>query len=182
MNFLDLVRKRQSVRRYLSKPISRDILERCLEAVRLAPSACNSQPWSFLVVDDEALKNQVAAAAFSGAYSMNSFAKNAAALVVVITEKSFYAARLAGFFRGVQYSLIDIGIACENFSLQAAEEGLGTCMLGWFNEAAVKKVLGISKSKKIDLIISVGYPESQELREKVRKPADEIRKFNEWRD
>ncbi len=177
MNFLELANKRQSVRKYLPKPVSRDILEKCLEAARLAPSACNSQPWSFIVVDGEELKNKLAQAAFSGVYSMNYFIKKAPVLVVVITEKSSYAARLGGYFKGVQYSLIDIGIACEHFLLQAAEEGLGTCMLGWFNEGAVKKILKIPRDQKVDLIISIGYPESDEIREKIRKPIDQVRRF-----
>lgn len=177
MNFSELIHKRQSVRKYLPKPVSRDIIEKCLEAARLAPSACNNQPWSFIVVDKQELKDKLAQEAFSGVYSMNSFAKNAAALIVVITERPSYITRLAGYFKGVQYSLIDIGIACEHLSLQAAEDGLGTCMLGWFNEPGVRKLLKIPRDKKIDLIVSMGYPETEEIREKMRKPIDEIRKF-----
>ena len=64
MTFLELVAKRQSTRRYSSRPVPRDVVERCLEAARLAPSACNSQPWTFIVVDDEEQKNRVARAAF----------------------------------------------------------------------------------------------------------------------
>jgi nitroreductase len=178
MNFLDLVKKRQSVRKYAPRPVPRDAIERCLEAARLAPSACNSQPWSFIVLDDEGLKNEVAEKAFSGAYKMNSFAKAAPVLIVVVTERSTYFARLGGFFRGTQYNLIDIGIACEHFVLQAAEEGIGACWMGMFHEKAVKKILGVPKDKKIDVIISLGYPATDEIREKIRKPLQEMRKFN----
>jgi len=177
MNFLELVKKRRSVRKYSDKPVPKDAIERCLEAARLAPSACNSQPWSFIVVDSPELKNKVAAAAFSGIYSSNSFAKAAPVLVVVITEHSKFIAALGGYFRGTQYNLIDIGIASEHFVLQAAEEGLGTCWLGFFNEKAVKKVLNIPKEKKVDIIISVGYPTDDKIREKSRRPLKEIEKF-----
>lgn len=176
MPFLDLVRKRQSERKYSDKPVPRDAIERCVEAARLAPSACNSQPWTFLVVEGE-LKNKLAAEAFSGIYSMNAFAVRAPILVVVVTERSKYAARLGGQIRGVQYSLIDIGISCEHLILQAAEEGLGTCWLGWFNEKGVKKVLGLPKAARIDVIISVGYSETENLRQKNRKDADETRQY-----
>ena len=176
MSFLDLVRKRQSERKYSDKPVPRDVIERCLEAARLAPSACNSQPWTFLVVEGDA-KNRLAAAAFSGLYSMNSFAARASVLVVVLTERSKYMARLGGHIRGVQYSLIDIGIACEHLCLQAAEEGIGACWLGWFNEKGVKKVLGLPRAARIDVIISMGYPESETLRNKNRKSVDEARRF-----
>ena len=133
MAFLDLVKKRRSCRRYLNKPIPREVIERCLEAARLAPSACNSQPWYFIVVDNEEIKNEIVQRAFCGIYSMNSFVKEAPCLVVVVRERSAYAARLAGCLRGIQYSLIDIGIACEHFILKAEEEGLGSCWIGWFN-------------------------------------------------
>ena len=177
MLFLELVRKRQSERKYSAKPVPRDVIERCLEAARLAPSACNSQPWTFVVVEGE-IKDRLAAAAFSGLYSMNAFAARAPALVVVVTERSKYAARLGGQIRGVQYSLIDIGISCEHLILQAAEDGLGTCWLGWFNEKGVKKVLGLPRSARIDVIISMGYPESMNLRDKNRKSVDEVRRFH----
>lgn len=177
MNFLELVKKRQSVRKYSGKPVPKDAIERCLEAARLAPSACNSQPWSFIIIDDVKLKDEVATAAFSGIYSSNSFAKSAPVLVAVITEHSKFIASLGGYFRGTQYNLIDVGIAAEHFVLQAAEEGLGTCWLGFFNEKAVKKVLNIPKDKKADIIISVGYPADDKIREKSRRPIDEIRKY-----
>ena len=177
MKFFELVKKRQSVRKYLPKPVPKDVLDRCIQAAQFAPSACNSQPWSFVVVCDEKLKNKLAHKAFSGIYSMNSFAKNAPVLVVVVTERSRYAARLGGYFRGTQYNLIDIGIACEHLVLQAEEEGLGTCWLGWFNEKAVKETLGIPKKKKVDVMISVGYPETKGIRDKTRRPLSKIRRF-----
>jgi len=177
MKFLDLVNKRRSVRKYKSSSISRDILDRCIEAARLAPSACNSQPWSFIIVDNIDLKNKLIEKAFSGLYSMNRFIKDAPVLVVVITEKSSYIAKLGGYLKKTQYSLIDVGIACEHFILQATEEGLGTCWLGWFNEKAVKKILNLDKNSKIDAIISVGYSEEDRDIEKNRKSIDKIRKF-----
>ena len=178
MQFLELVRKRKSTRRYSSRPIPREIIDRCLEAARLAPSACNSQPWFFIVIDEQKLKEAVAEAAFSGIYSMNSFAKNAPVLIVVVTERTSYLVRLGGYFRGTRYSLIDVGIACEHLVLQAEQEGIGTCWLGWFNEDRVKKILNLSKAKKIDVIISMGYPESGEEKDKERKSLNEIRRFN----
>ena len=177
MNFIELARKRQSVRNYLSKPVPREIIDRCLEAARIAPSACNSQPWKFIVVDDPDKKTRIADAAFSGVYSICKFVKRAPVIVVIVTEKMSYAARVGAFLKKVQYSLIDIGIACEHFALQATEEGVGTCMIGWFSERKVKKVLGLPKSASVDLLISMGYPENEEQREKIRKSIDEIREY-----
>ncbi len=177
MTFLELAKKRRSTRKYSAKSVPREIIERCLEAARLAPSACNSQPWSFIVIDNENGRNDLAEAAFSGIYSMNTFAKKAPVLTVVVTEQSTYVAKVGGYLKGVQYNLIDMGIACEHFCLAAAEESVGTCWLGWFNEMAVKKVLGLPDNKKVDVIISMGYPENEEPREKIRKTLDQIRRY-----
>jgi len=112
--------------------------------------------------------------AFSGPYAMNAFAVQAPVIITVITSRSLYAARMGGFFRGVQFSLIDIGIACEHLSLQATELGLGTCWFGWFNERAVKKHLGLKKDTKIDLMISLGYPVEKTTPSKTRKKIEDI--------
>jgi nitroreductase len=178
MPFLELVNKRQSVRAYSDRTVSRDILNRCLEAARLAPSACNSQPWSFIVVDEPELRKKVADAAFSGIYSMNAFAKAAPVLVVIVRGKSGTLARIGGQVRDVRYSLVDIGIAIEHFALQAADEGVGTCWLGWFDEGAVKRTLGIPRDRKVDVMLSVGYPADNEPRPKTRKALGDMSRFN----
>jgi nitroreductase len=178
VNFLDLARKRSSVRRYAPDPVPRDVLAGCLEAARLAPSACNSQPWQFIVVDEPDLKHRLAEKAFSGAYAMNTFAKEAPVLVAVVTGRSTYAARLGGLLRGVQYSLVDIGIACEHFVLAAAEAGVGTCWLGWFNERGVKEVLGLPAKARVDIVLSVGYPAAPDEAGKKRKPMSEFCRYN----
>jgi len=78
-----------------------------------------------------------------------------------------------------QFNLIDTGIAVENICLQATEEGLGTCILGWFDETGVKKLLNIPQSKNIELIVTMGYPQSNEIRPKKRKKLNEIRSYNQ---
>lgn len=178
MSFLELVNRRQSTRRYVSgQRISRAVLDRCLEAARLAPSACNSQPWSFVVVDDPgAVKSLATAACGHAPYRMNQFAADASALIAVVTEKMKLAARIGAQFRGVQYSLVDLGIACEHLVLQAAEEGLGSCWLGWFDERALKRQLDIPRAKKVDLLICLGTP-ADDPREKKRRPLDDIRRY-----
>ncbi len=178
MSFMELVRKRESTRKYLSQKVPRDLIDRCLEAARLAPSACNSQPWSFIVVDDEETKNELVKKTMSGLFSLNKFVATAPVIIVAITEKSLYTARMGGMLRNVQYSLIDIGIACDHLTLKAAELGLGTCWLGWFNEKALKKILDLPKSTSVDIILSLGYPaEDSEPRSKKRKTLDQIRTY-----
>jgi nitroreductase len=181
MKFLDLVKARQSVRGYLSKEVEREKIERCLEAARLAPSASNSQPWSFIAVDDPKLKETVAKETFSQLISFNHFSLQAPVLIILISERPGFLNKVGEAIKDKQFSLIDIGIAAEHFCLQATEEGLGTCILGWFNEKGVKKLLDISPSKRAELIITVGYPESNQIRPKKRKPMDRIRSYNSHR-
>ncbi len=179
MAFLDLVRRRRSVRAYAPDPVPREMLDRCVEAARLAPSACNSQPWTFLLVDDLERRRRLAEAAFGGVYRMNSFAAQAPVLVAVLTERSRFAALLGGFFRGVQYSLLDVGIEVEHFVLQASEEGLGTCWLGWFDEKNVKRVLDLPAGARVDVLLSVGFPVPAEGAKPraSRKSLEEMRRY-----
>ena len=181
MALLDLIKYRKSVRDFLDRPVEREKIMICLEAARLAPSACNSQPWKFIVVDDRQLKNKLCAAAFSGIYSINSFCKMAPVIVVVISEKSKFLAIIGGMFRGTKYYLIDIGIAVEHFVLQAEDLGLGTCWIGWFNEEAVKSILNIPQRKKIDILIALGYYDREKLGpEHSRETIDKITSFNSY--
>ena len=179
MALLDLIKKRKSVREFLDRPVEREKIMMCLEAARLAPSECNSQPWKFIVVDNRELKNKLCDAAFSGIYSINSFCKKAPVLVVIISEKSKFIARVGGMFRGTKYYLIDIGIAGEHFVLEAEDLGLGTCWIGWFNERAVKSILNIPQHKKIDILIALGYYDREKAHpEHGREPLDNIASFN----
>ena len=181
MAFLDLVKHRKSVRDFLDKPVEREKIMMCLESARLAPSASNSQPWRFIVVDDKQLKNRLCAAAFGGVYFINSFCKTAPVIVVVISEKSRFLTRIGAMFRGTQFYLIDIGIACEHLVLQAEDLGLGTCWIGWFNEGAVKAVLNIPRGKKIDILIALGhYDREKPAREHGREPMEKIASFNSF--
>lgn len=178
MSFLELVNKRNSTRQYANKPVPRELIDTCLEAARLAPSACNSQPWSFIIIDDPVQKNEIVQQIMSGIYKNNAFAVHAPVLIVAITESSTYIARLGGMLRSVKYNLIDIGIACDHLTLQAAELGLGTCWLGWFNEKKLKKLLNLPRSTQIDVVFTLGYPESNtEPRQKIRKPLDQMRRY-----
>jgi len=181
MELLELIKKRKSVREFLDKPVEREKIMMCLEAARLAPSECNSQPWRFIVVDDVEIKNRLCNAAFSGLYFINSFCKTAPVIIVVISEKSKFIARVGEAFRGVKYYLIDIGIACEHLVLEAEDLGLGTCWIGWFNEKAAKSVLKIPVRKKVDILIALGYYDKAALGpEHDRETLDEIMSFNSY--
>ena len=181
MTLFDLIKQRKSVRRFLEKPVEREKIMMCLEAARAAPSACNSQPWRFIVVDEPELKKRLCERAFRGIYFINAFCKQAPVIVVIVSEKGRFLARIGGMFRGTRYYLIDIGIAGEHFVLQAEELGLGTCWIGWFKESAVKKVLGIPKGKKIDVLLAVGYYDRKKVKSTHdREPLEKIASFNSY--
>ncbi len=181
MKFIDLVNTRQSARKYIDKAIEKEKLDLCLEAARMAPSASNSQPWKFLVVDEPELKNQVAEATFSNTVAFNKFAPQAPVLLVITIEKPRVITQIAGKLLNREFPLIDIGIAAEHFCLQAKEVGLDTCMLGWFNEKRIKNLLNIPRGKRIGLVITLGYTdEDYKQREKIRKDVTEVISYNKY--
>ena len=180
MTFEELTQKRRSVRQYSGRPVAKEDILKCLEAARLAPSACNSQPWHFIVIDEPELRKRVSERIFSGIYSMNKFAEKAPVLVAVVSEKSKFLASFGGQVRDTSYCLVDIGIACEHLVLQAQELGIGSCWIGWFDEKALKKEMGISAGKKIDIVIALGYPEEEKILPKTRRALAEISSFNAY--
>ncbi|MBN1141720.1 MAG: nitroreductase family protein [Deltaproteobacteria bacterium] len=179
--FLALARNRHSVRGYFPDPVPEEKLERCLEAARLAPSACNSQPWTFIVVDDPELKGLLADLTSERLLPLNHFVKQAPVLIVIVVEPANLTSRLGSWIKNRDFPLIDIGIAAEHFCLQAVEEGLGTCMIGWFREAEVKELLGVPAAKRIGLLIALGYPQFDAAPTKHRKPLEETVCHNRYR-
>jgi nitroreductase len=176
---LELITSRQSDRSYSDKPIENEKLERIIEAGRMAPSACNTQPWKFIVVTDPELRTRLSEAASSKLIGMNVFVGQAPVLMIVVREKANLSTRIGVAVKNRDYSLIDIGIASENICLQARAESIGSCMVGWFDEKEVKKILGIPSGKRVELIITLGYP-AKETREKRRKPLSEIVSYNKY--
>lgn len=177
--FLNLARSRQSDRKYSDKAVEKEKVERIMEAGRLAPSACNAQPWKFIVVDDKTLLGQLAESASAPLLGMNGFVNQAPLQIVIVREQPNFSSKVGGAIKNKDYSLIDIGIACQNMCLQAEAEGLGSCMIGWFDEDRVKKILNIPKSKRVELLITVGYSLGTK-REKRRKPPEETVSYNKY--
>ncbi len=177
-NFLSLVQARQSDRAYdVSRPVEPEKLKRVLEAARLAPSACNAQPWHFVVIADKELARQVGKAA--AGLGMNKFAKEAPVHILITEESANITSMLGGKVKDKYFPLIDIGIAAAHISLAAEAEGLGSCILGWFDEKEVKRLAGIPQSKRLLLDIVIGYP-AKEKRKKSRKDSNKIISYNKY--
>jgi len=180
-NFIDLIQQRQSDRKYSPRPVEEEKLLLCLEAGRLAPSASNSQPWTFVLINEPALLKEMAKAAVGPLKSFNKFAKQAPIILAIVMEKPKIITEVGGRIKKKEYPLIDVGITAEHICLQAAELGLGSCMLGWFDEEKVKTLLSIPEEKNVPLLITLGYtPEDYKQRKKIRKNFESIVKFNNY--
>jgi len=181
MNFLELATLRFSVRKYRNSPVEREKILRCVEAARLAPSACNSQPWHFIIVDTALETAALAEKTTLPLSRLNQFTKGAPVIIALVAEKPALSAKIGGMIKNKPYFLLDVGMAAEHFCLQAAEEGLGTCMLGWFNEKAVKKYLSVPATKSIPLLITLGYSDNTIPVRKARVSLDAIYSFGKYK-
>ena len=156
-DFLELASSRQSDRAYdKTRVVEREKLERILEAARLSPSACNAQPWRFVVVTDPELSVKVGKA--TAGLGMNKFAKDAPVHILIVEDSANISSLLGSKIKDKHFPLIDIGIAAAHITLAAEAEGLGSCILGWFDEKELKKLLGIPSSKRLLLDRTIGYP------------------------
>jgi len=177
MEFSTLVKQRQSDRKYEPKAVEKEKILQCLESARLAPSANNSQPWKFVVVDQPELKEQIAECAVS--LGLNKFTHQAPVIVALVMEKVNLLSGMGSVIKDKEFALLDLGIVVNQFCLQAAELGLGSCIIGWFDEPKVKKLLNIPAKKRVPLLITLGYPASK-TREKIRKKLEEISSWNSY--
>lgn len=175
--FIDIVTKRRSVRRYRPGSVPRELIEKCLEAARYAPTACDTQSWRFIITEGK-LKDRIAKEGLGELPVPNKWADEAPVIVVLASAKDIVTHRIAAGIKGTKYDLIDAGIAGEHFVLQAAELGLGTCWLGWFKKRKIRKLLDLPAGWEITALITLGYP-SGEMGEKNRKSLDEIREYRE---
>ncbi len=174
MNFKEIADNRQSTRAYdAARAVERDKLLAILESGRLAPSACNGQPYHFTVCEGESAR---AVAECVTGLGMNRFAHDAPVLIVISEEPYVASAAFGARVKKNDYRSIDIGIAAAYLTAECAAQGLGSCILGWFDNEKIKKAVGIEGD--VRLVITVGYPKDGDaVREKKRKAIDEIVTF-----
>ena len=171
MNFLEIAQNRQSCRSYdENRAIEQEKLDAILETARLAPSACNGQPYHLTVCRGEIAK-QVAAATMG--MGMNKFAAQAPVQLVISEVPYVKTAALGAKLKGIDYRSIDIGIVAAYITSEATVQGLGSCILGWIDEDKIRNICGIDS--KIHLVITLGYAkEGDKLRPKKRKELWEL--------
>lgn len=179
MELKQALTERYSCRRYANKPVARDMLITCVEAGRIAPSACNSQRWAFVVIDDPDKVKLIAEALCDEEVHVNTFADKIPAFIVVvkhpprqINDKQ----RL--LLSHHDYSAFDIGAAAQNICLAATDMGLGSVMMGWFKRDEVKKVAELPDRLEAELVIGIGWPERAPAGRTPRYDSNEIIRIN----
>ena len=173
MNFSEIAATRQSCRSYdETRDVETEKISALLDSARLAPSACNGQPYHFTVCRGETA--QAVAKATMG-MGMNKFAVQAPVLIVVSEMPYVKTAALGAKVKGNDYRSIDIGIAAAYLTAEAAAQGLGTCILGWLDDEKIRGICGLSYP--VRLVITVGYPKEDTIRPKKRKDVDELVKY-----
>lgn len=177
MNFSELAMNRQSCRNYdSSRAVEEEKLSAILEAARLAPSACNGQPYHITVCRGQAAKD--VAALTVGMGGMNKFAAQAPILLVISEMPYVATAAFGAKHKNNDYRSMDIGLAAAHICFEAVAQGLGTCILGWFDDEKVRKICGLKHP--VRLIITLGYPgENDKLRAKKRKDLAELVSYAE---
>ena len=171
MDFSKILSERQSCRKYdPSRDVEEDKLSRVLEAGRLAPSACNGQPYFFTVCRGESAR--AVAKAVSG-MGMNRFTADVP-VFIVISERPYVAtAALGAKAKGNDYRSIDIGILSAYITAEATAQGLSTCILGWLNDSEIRSICSLDAP--VRLVITLGYASADDkLREKKRKSPEEL--------
>ena len=171
MNFTEIAQTRQSCRSYdAAREVEQEKLDAILESARLAPSACNAQPYHITVCRGDAAK--AAAKAVQG-MGMNKFATDCPIMLVVSEAPYNATAALGAKVKDNDYRSIDIGIMTAYLTAEATAQGLSTCILGWLDDKELRRICGIDE--KVRLVISLGYAKADDkLRQKKRKNVEEL--------
>ncbi|MBL7170871.1 MAG: nitroreductase family protein [Candidatus Omnitrophica bacterium] len=153
MNTFETIKSRRSIRKYKSTAIEEEKLNKVLEALQLAPTACNFQPFKFIVVKDKKVKNALVPVCRD-----QKFIAEAPIVIVGCTYPENAYQKMGG--KGNSHE-VDLAIAFDHLTLAAWELGLGTCWIGAFSEEEVKKVLGIPSPVRVVALTPLGYPDEK---------------------
>ena len=171
MNFTEIAQNRYSCRSYdATKMVEDEKIKAILESAILSPSACNSQPYHFTVCKGEKAKEVAKATQSMG---MNKFASDAPVMIVISEGNYNKTASIGAKMKGNDYRSIDIGIATAYLTAEASAQGIGTCILGWFDDKKIRKICGLETA--VRLVVSLGYAkEGSVVPTKKRKAFDEL--------
>lgn len=173
--FLELCTRRQTCRSFADRPVEHEKLVNCIEAARLAPSGCNAQPWSFVVVEDPGKVAQVAQCAQQ--MGMNEYAAGAKAFVVILEEHAVLMPAIRKMIDSQYFAKGDLGAAAVCVCMEAESQGLGSLILGIYDREKLCEILSIPPEKQFGALIAIGYAADDKVRTKSRKPLEEIARF-----
>ncbi|MBQ6807958.1 MAG: nitroreductase family protein [Firmicutes bacterium] len=175
-SFLELSKQRYSCRKYSDKPVERELIEKCLEAARLSPSACNSQPWKYYVITDP--EQRAAVTAGMAEMNFNPFIGQAPVIIALTEdEEPNVMPRLKEAGMSHKYAYFDLGLSVAHLTLQAAELGLGSIILGLFPEKVLREVTGMPEGDALRMLVLLGWPAEEGIPEKKRLPLEETAVF-----
>ena len=174
-DFMQLCLERQSCRSFSDQPVEHEKLVKCVEAARLSHSGCNAQPWSYVIVENPEIVEQIAV--LSQQIGLNAFTSKAKAFAIVLEEHAILISRIRCMIDSQYFAKFDLGSTVAYFCLEAQEQGLGTCILGLYDRDKIKALAGIPQEKMFSSLIAIGYPAEETAREKVRKPMEEIVRY-----
>jgi nitroreductase len=183
MDFLDVMRQRKSCRSYQAgRPVAREDLVKIVEAGRLTPSGCNSQPWKFLVIDSPEAKEKLCDAIVTNEGMTGApWRREVAAFIVLVEQPAKVMPAVVDHYHDTQrFAQGDIGAACMNMCHEAFSLGLGTCIIGVNEQSKMEKHFGIPHGSEARLVLAVGYATDPAPVPKVRKPLEEVCCFNRW--
>ncbi len=181
MGFFELINSRQSGRNYDTKSVEREKLVKIMEAGAIAPSACNSQPWRFIVVTDAEKIKLMPPMLQKPDLPINKFTDECPAFIVICEAPAVLMSSMRETTPSQKYAQMDVGIATAHMTLAATELGLASCILGCFDEEQIKALCNIPEEFTIRLVMSVGYAKAGDpFRPKKRKAFDEVARFDSW--
>lgn len=175
-DYFELIRKRQSCRSFADKPVEKEKIVRCVEAARLAPSACNGQPWKFYIVNGGSLREK--AVKCGQKMGINGWTKSCPAFAAIVLQGADIR-NISGRACDSKWGQFDLGLATMQFCLAATAQGLSTCIIGAFDENRTKDVMKIPRGQKVGALIAIGYAADEKIREKSRRDLGDILKFVE---
>ena len=177
-DYFELVKRRESCRNFdPNRPVEPEKLRRCAEAAWLAPSACNGQPWKYLIVTNPELAAKLRP--LMQGLGMNKFLNECPAFAVVVQEPTVIKVSASQRLKDQDFAPIDVAFSASQFCYAATEQGLSTCIIGWHNEQKIRELFGLPKTTRVRLILAIGYAADETLRKKQRKPIDDVIRFYE---
>lgn len=184
MDFLEIMRSRRSCRTFdPAKQVSREDLLKIVEAGRLSPSGCNSQPWKFIVVDSPEAKAKLCdAIVVENGMTGAPWREQVSAFIIFVEQEAKVMPSVVAHYKDTQrFAPGDIGMACMNMCHEAYSLGLDTCMIGMNDQSKMEEYFGIPQGHDVRLVLAIGYAADPDAPlNKVRKPFEEICSFNQW--